>query len=279
MHGRQEIPGKRDLMSCILYYFTGTGNSLAIAQEVGKALGDSEIVSIPRLMRNNGPVIPSGNVIGIVSPVYFLGLPDIVVRFISRLDLSRVDYVFVIITMGASGASAARQCSALLHDQGHPADATFTVVMPESYLPMFEVKSEEESRPLLLSASQEAVRIASVVHDRKKETVSINPFRNALFMFINRVWKRNVHHKDKKFFANADCTSCGTCGRICPVQNISVATGQHPVWLHRCEQCFACLQFCPASAVQYGKKTTGKRRYRHPGIRVKTLLDELGEGT
>lgn len=277
MPGKQGRTSKSEIMPSTLYYFTGTGNSLSIAQQVAKALGDSEIVSVPRLMRNEGPVIPPGPVIGIVSPVYFMGLPEIVVRFISRLDLSRVDYVFVIITMGASGASAAGQCSTLLGEKGHPADACFTVVMPESYIPMFEVKSEEESRPLIQSASQEADRIASVIRDRKQETVAINPVKNALFMLVNRVWKRNLHTKDKKFFATDACTSCGTCGRICPADNICVEKGQHPVWLHRCEQCFACLQFCPASAVQFGKKTTGKRRYHHPDIHVKTLVDELGK--
>ena len=29
-----------------------------------------------------------------------------------------------------------------------------------------------------------------------------------------------------------------------------------PMWLHRCEQCMACLQWCPAEAIEFGRSTT-----------------------
>lgn len=262
-------------MSNTLYYFTGTGNSLAVTQQVAHALGESEIVSIPRIMRNKGPVCPHGT-IGIISPVYFLGLPDIVVRFIKKLDPSQVNYLFLIITMGGTGASAVRQCEDLLGEKGHPPDAEFTVLMPDNYLPMFEIKTEEETRPVLENARIVTEHITSVVIGKKTEMVPVNPVKNALFRMINRVWVRNVHSRDKRFLATGACTSCRTCEKVCPVDNITVAAEKRPVWHHRCEQCFACIQFCPASAIEFGKKTTGKRRYHHPDITAKKLMEELG---
>jgi len=35
-----------------------------------------------------------------------------------------------------------------------------------------------------------------------------------------------------------------------------------PHWLGNCTHCMACICHCPAEAIEYGKKSEGKRRYR-----------------
>jgi len=45
-----------------------------------------------------------------------------------------------------------------------------------------------------------------------------------------------------------------------------------PEWHQKCHQCFACLQWCPQEAIQYGKKTPKYKRYHHPEIKVNDLL-------
>ena len=76
---------------------------------------------------------------------------------------------------------------------------------------------------------------------------------------------------DKSFFADEKCTSCGICEKLCPAGNIVITEGK-AVWQHRCEQCFACLQWCPAEAIQYGKNTKSKKRYHHPEISLKDII-------
>ncbi len=46
-----------------------------------------------------------------------------------------------------------------------------------------------------------------------------------------------------------------------------------PCWLHRCEQCLACIQWCPREAIQYGKKTVRTPRYHNPEVTLKDMLD------
>ena len=48
-----------------------------------------------------------------------------------------------------------------------------------------------------------------------------------------------------------NCTGCGICANVCPVGNIHMAD-RMPVWQHGCEQCFACLHWCPKEALQFG---------------------------
>ena len=59
--------------------------------------------------------------------------------------------------------------------------------------------------------------------------------------------------------------------KVCPVNNITIIDSK-PVWNHNCEQCMACLQWCPEEAVQFGKNTVGRKRYRHPEVSLKDIM-------
>ena len=76
---------------------------------------------------------------------------------------------------------------------------------------------------------------------------------------------------DKKFTVGDTCRGCGICERVCQVGNIQMTDGK-PNWLHHCEQCLACLQWCPEEAIQVGTKTEGRTRYHHPEIRANDLM-------
>ena len=85
-------------MKTIVYYFTGTGNSLAAAKAICVRLGDCELVSIPALAGSPAEIIPGADRVGIVCPVYDFGLPSIVAEFAERLDLSGTGYCFAVLT-------------------------------------------------------------------------------------------------------------------------------------------------------------------------------------
>jgi Fe-S-cluster-containing hydrogenase component 2 len=59
--------------------------------------------------------------------------------------------------------------------------------------------------------------------------------------------------------------------KVCPVENIELVD-KKPVWQQHCEQCFACLQWCPHNAIQFSSKTSGKQRYHHPDVKVEEMF-------
>ena len=66
----------------MIFYFSGTGNSLYVARLLADELNDC-IISIPDCI-NNGTFefeLKDSEKIGIVTPVYFYGLPSIVETF------------------------------------------------------------------------------------------------------------------------------------------------------------------------------------------------------
>src|SRR5690554_2082546 len=52
-------------MKTVIYYFTGTGNSLAAARKVAAALGETELVPIASLAITPGTITPDADRVGI----------------------------------------------------------------------------------------------------------------------------------------------------------------------------------------------------------------------
>ncbi|MFC2099562.1 EFR1 family ferrodoxin [Candidatus Bipolaricaulota bacterium] len=95
---------------------------------------------------------------------------------------------------------------------------------------------------------------------------------------MGRWFADGCRERDGKFTVSDACVSCGTCVRVCPVDNIELSADR-PVWKHHCEQCFACIHFCPECAIQLrGGKTQGRRRYHHPKIGPNNIAEQREAG-
>jgi ferredoxin len=93
-----------------------------------------------------------------------------------------------------------------------------------------------------------------------------------VFDFINKNFIKNVAGMDKDFTVNTNCIGCGICKEVCPVKNIEL-TNNKPQYNHHCEQCLACLHFCPQRAINYKDVTQNKGRYTNPEIHYKELAE------
>lgn len=266
-------------MKTLLYYFTGTGNSLAVAKDLCSRLGECELIPIASPMRIPSPIILDTDRVGIVSPLYFFGLPSIVADFSRRIDLSRAGYVFSVITMGGAGGSAAlRQLDGILKDGPgrRGLDAGFSVRMPGNYILKYGSQGKESIEKTLQNSNRRVEEIAENVKAEVRKTPSWSPFASFVHHLEYPRFIRSVHEADRKFTVDNRCNSCRTCAEVCPVENIRIENDR-PIWLHHCEQCMACIQLCPTKAIQAGEKTEGRKRYRHPAIEVGMLKDQGGK--
>ncbi len=259
-------------MKTIIYYFTGTGNSLATAKRIVSGIGDCDLVPIASLQDTTGDVITGTDRVGIVCPVYFSGLPVMVAEFAGRLDLSRSDYTFSVVTFGGSGASSAlRQLDEILKEKhGRGLDAGFQVKMPGNYILMYGSPSGEKRERILAAADEQLDRIITAIKNSTKSSLPYSPFARLIHALAYPRFASHVHQDDRKFSVSDACTSCGTCRAICPAGNIDLVDGR-PVWKHRCELCCGCIHLCPEGAIQAGKKTAGRTRYLNPDVKVADL--------
>jgi ferredoxin len=258
----------------IIYYFTGTGNSLAVAKKIAAALGDCELVPIALLAKTGGDVVPQAERFGIVCPVYFSGLPLMVASCAGRLDLKAVPYVFAVVTNGGGGGSAAlRQLDSILRKrQDRGIDAGFSVTMPGNYILMYSSPAGKKQEEILAKADEQVAGIIGPVIRCERRELPSSLFPRVLYTLLYPWFASHVHAGDRKFSVNDKCTSCGICAAICPAKNIDLVEGK-PVWKHHCELCCGCIHTCPAGAIQAGSRTATRLRYRHPSVTIAELKE------
>lgn len=266
-------------MKTIIYYFTGTGNSLAAARNLGTALGDTELVSIASLRETEGEISPDCDRIGIVCPVYDCGVPVVVAEFAERLDTSKAKYMFSLVTFGGMGVSALHQLNGIFKKREvKTPDAAFVLTMPGNFTPLHKPPSAEKKADILAKAEVRLDEITAAIRDGKKVSPKFAPLSSLAKLITYGPFCKNVHESGANFSVSDECTLCGICEKVCPVENIKIADGK-PQWDHKCELCCACLHFCPVEAIQLNvmKGTEGRGRYLHPDLKISDMEIQQGK--
>jgi ferredoxin len=262
-------------MGAVIYYFSSTGNSLLIAQIIAKKLENCKIKPMAETIEKE-PVGGTGIIIGFTFPVFNFGMPRLVKKFIECLEVEAGTNCFAYISYGGFGANTLGMLEDILVKKNIRLFYANEVKMPKSNASSPGYKAiNQEINSAIFKVEKASKDIANKVQRPVKRKAE------CLTRVTNNWLYENISEYDKKFLVNNQCTNCGLCTRICPVNNIKIEN-QHPIWLHRCEQCLRCLQWCPNEAIQYGKKTVSWKRYRNPNINVndlctKTNLEYLPE--
>ena len=263
-------------MSNVIYYFTGTGNSLAVAKSLAKDLGDSILININEKQTEFNA---SGyERVGFVFPVYYYYLPIIVENFIKQMTFGHNQYIFAVVTYGGMRGDALGSLRKLLSENRADLNAEFSVFMPGNYIIEYGAIPEPINN-LIISISKKTVSKISIVINQKQIT---KPARLRIFekAYLGRkksrknieVIRNSFSMMDKGFSVNKSCNGCGICKKICPAGNIELFDGQ-PQWQHKCEQCMACIQWCSKKSIDYLGKTKDRKTYHHPEITVGEMLN------
>lgn len=257
-------------MKTTIYFYTGTGNSLWTARNLAGRLDQSEVISLSRNKQQS--LSCDSERIGLVFPVHIWGVPPPVIEFLRSLKANPTQYVFAVAVNAGQVAATLIQLRKLLHAKHLHLSSGFSIDLPSNYIPWGGAVSQDKQQKKISAALKKIERIAEVVRNKEDLPPEVGPlWQNLIFSLIYRKSLPYVARMDKSFLADEKCSSCGICEKICPAQNIRIVSGK-PVWQHRCEQCFACIQWCPEEAIQYGKNTTTKKRYHHPDISLKDML-------
>ena len=258
-------------MTTKLYVYTGTGNSLWAARQLALELKDATVNFIPNSSRD---LRIEADRIGIIFPVHIWGLPSHVIQFINHLQVKSGTYLFALAVNAGQPAATLLQFKRLMSTRGKPLAAGYSASLPSNYTPWGGPGPVETQQRLFREAQQKIKAIAGTILRQERKKVDRGPlWQNILFSWIYKMSFRFVRKMDKKFWVDDKCNSCGICSKVCPVSNIEMVN-ENPSWLHRCDQCFACLQWCPQEAIQYGKKTVRYPRYHHPEVSLKDILDQ-----
>lgn len=250
----------------MIFYFSGTGNSKHVAQCLAQATGESSI-SITDCMKNGefSFSLCKDERIGFVTPVYFWGLPDIVIRFVCQLNLNGLqqNFIYHVVTFGTTTGQAHYMMQKILKNKGWWLDAKYNVKMVDVWTPIFDVSNYEKCLRKTKKAEKSIAQTTERVLTRKTGNFDYIRFPHWLahWYYLTYENQRNTKHfhviKDK-------CIGCNKCARQCPEQAI-VCKNSYPVWTkEKCTLCLKCLHHCPQFAIQYGKRTIKHGQFVYP---------------
>lgn len=245
--------------------FTGTGNSRYIAQRIAEALGDELFSMNDRIKAGDTLPVTTHERLVIVTPTYAWRIPRIVRDWLLKTDFPNAKQAWFVMTCGSEVGNAAGYNRALCQAKQLTYMGTAQIIMPENYIAMFDAPQAEEARQIVAKAEPDIDRVISAIRAGQ----GFAPPRNNLydrFMSgpVNPVFY-SFFVKANAFTASDDCTGCGQCARLCPINNITIQNGK-PVWGGNCTHCMACICYCPTEAIEYGKKSLGKPRYHFEAL-------------
>ena len=260
-------------MDHTIIYFTGTGNSLAVARSLAGKLTGTNIVSVSSILAHPGFTVVS-DTCGIIFPVYCQDAPEIVKRAVGSIKIPASTYVYAVATHNGDPGYSHFTLDRILRKKRQHLRAGFAVLMPGNSIAPFDyTNSNEETTRRLQSAETSIDGIAADINARKSiPYMGSNSLRKHLRGLRNAFRHRVIYKVPKSFWVMDSCNRCGLCARICPEQNISI-TPDGLVWHSHCQMCYACIHWCPQRAVQNGKGTIDRKRYHHPEISPKDMLD------
>lgn len=256
-------------MKTTIYYFSGTGNSLKVAKDIASQLEDTQLIQI---CKNNMGInkIPSGKV-GIVFPVYVSGMPILVKEFIKEIQIPKNAYVFTVVTFGLAAGAAISQLENQLAYKDVKLSAAFKMRMPGNYQVMYAPFSEKKQKEYFKNEEEKITQIVKSINNN--EIIKFSGVGESIMKIVGGVLYSSFspYEKDKNYWTDEKCNGCGICSKVCPVNNIKMMDNI-PQWQNNCEQCVACMQWCPQKSIQYKKATIKRGRYHHPDVKVNELF-------
>ena len=256
----------------MIFYFTGTGNSLYVAQKLHENEEGELIDMADALSKNQFEYkIKGDEKIGFVFPVYFYGLPTIVSEFIGQLAIESDSkhFIYSVITYAGSIGNADKMLEKLLKKVNLHLNSSFSIIMPNNYNIMSDLPDKEKQNKVLQNAEKEIEKVGKLLRANKKGNFAHHGYFPVFTPIAYSLY--GIFRKTKKFYATDACTSCGICEEICPSKTIQLTSGK-PEWINeKCSHCSGCINRCPAEAIQYGNSTKKRGRYVNPNVKFSNM--------
>lgn len=122
----------------MVFYFTGTGNSLYVAKQL-----EAKPISIPQVMKKGNSEFSTDS-IGIVAPVYGHEVPPMVKEFLKKA-VFHTSYFYMILTYGNRHGGVAEPAKQLCESCGITVNYINVILMADNWLPGFDMNEQKNT--------------------------------------------------------------------------------------------------------------------------------------
>ncbi len=246
----------------MIFYFSGTGNSKWVAEQIAEQLSDT---ATDILQCENDIDVSNEQSVGIVFPVYAWSSPEIVGKFIKKIGTTKA-FTYIVSTCGSESGYSIKKLGKFIR-----VDSSYSVIMPSNYIVAADIESDE----IISAKIQNAVKSIETIAKQIKEN------RHGSFEKVGKLaWLKSsivsfgfnkFARRTKKFSSTDKCISCGVCAKDCPSGTIEMMNGR-PNWKNKnCYMCVRCINECPVHAIEIGKSTNQRQRYTFETVGKKYL--------
>ena len=249
----------------MILYFSATGNCAFAAKRIAEKTGDEVLNLLEKLRAHDHSPLSSEKPWVVVSPVYVAEMPRLLADWLRATPLNGCRDIFFVFTAASEMSCSGYFAKKLAEEKGLVYHGSASITMPTNYPIFFTVKTESECRRIVLDAipaidkAAEIIALRGIIPEKKPGRATLGAT-----IPVNELYYKYFVKADD-FYATDACIGCGKCTRVCPCANIRLENGR-PVWGDTCTHCMACLSSCPKEAIEYGKKTVGKRKYHFPNL-------------
>lgn len=258
----------------IIYYWSGTGNTLRISKWVYDFLktkvSDIRISSIRDA--NPSSQIEQGEYLLfiIAMPTHGLTAPWPVIKFCLRLPFKKKMHALTIANgagysyfgcrLPGCTASANFVISLILLLKGYRLQGCVGIDMPGSWPAVCPSLKEDNIKYFLEKAKAQTEAFIKTILSGRKHIIKTRNIVEFIigFIFIPISFGYLLYGRfflAKLQFANLKCKSCGICFENCS-HNAILMKGKpgltKPYWTFKCESCGRCISYCPQSAIETG---------------------------
>lgn len=270
----------------IIFYFSGTGNSLEVAKQLKFHLDDTDTIPIIQ----SEPINVGDGIlrVGLVYPIYVNAVPKVVLDFIKANKNIFKGFTFAVATHGGIPGIAGLNLIDNMSKLDIKLSAYYEVEMinntPKGVAPKplmhlnweKEITSELIQKMLTDTESKvKSISMSLLDNESSFEIGKSKILNNLKLTFMNAIWKMSEKKPLKVvFILDESCIGCGNCAKVCTTSRIQLLSSK-PQWIHdNCNCCYACFNFCPKQAIGVKHYTKKLGRYHHPNIDINEITKQ-----